>query len=438
MTQLTRRRALRGVATSGIAALMGCLGASDPGGNGDDDGANGDAGDDDESGGEGNRTADDGNDDLASGTRQVGTSLSGPAWDYRERVGFCVLIREERDGGWLFADADAGTKAFVSDTDFETSVLLYVESVGPNTCYDEVEFGAFDVANGTLLGDAAAVDATGEDEVCGQALTYPGALVRVTTDARVDRARVTVTNGWGERATVRSDDGVRDPASLDGYVRPAGDPESVPAALGCEDDGFERHAAGYNDPDAVSWGSASGIDGGHGLELRVVNTGYDGDDGEDDHGDGDGEDRGDDEICDDDEVRGDVENHGDEEDRPERPGEALTFTRGDEVRIELTNVSSTPVGIGNPGKYNLEVLTEEGWTEVRGGDEGEPFVYTDELLTHPPGESVEWTFATTEAGLVEGGPHADRLRVCPELRPGRYRFVFWGADDVAVAFDYAG
>jgi hypothetical protein len=43
----------------------------------------------------------------------------------------------------------------------------------------------------------------------------------------------------------------------------------------------------------------------------------------------------------------------------------------------------------------------------------------------------------TEAGLVGDRTNAD-LRVCPELRPGRYRFVLFGAEDVGVAFDYVG
>jgi hypothetical protein len=30
----------------------------------------------------------------------------------------------------------------------------------------------------------------------------------------------------------------------------------------------------------------------------------------------------------------------------------------------------------------------------------------------------------TETGLIEGDPHAGDLRVCPDLVPGRYRFVF--------------
>jgi hypothetical protein len=147
----------------------------------------------------------------------------------------------------------------------------------------------------------------------------------------------------------------------------------------------------------VSWGSGGGAGGdGDGLELRVVDP--DGDAG----------------------------------------GAAAAFERGDEVRIELTNASGREAYVGNQGKYNLELRTETGWTEIRGAEEGTAFDYTDEAIGVRPGETLTWEFELTETGLIEGGPHADDLRVCPDLVPGRYRFVFWGADDLAVAFDYVG
>ena len=171
--------------------------------------------------------------------------------------------------------------------------------------------------------------------------------------------------------------------------------EAVPAEFDCEADDFERHPAVYED--GVSWGSGGGVAGdGRGLELRVVDP------------DGDG------------------------------GAETAAFERGDEVRIELTNASGREVSVGNQGKYNLELRTEAGWTEIRGAEEGTTFGYTDEAIGVRPGETLAWEFELTESGLIEGGPHADALRVCPDLQPGRYRFVFFGAADVAVAFDYVG
>ena len=389
MTPLTRRTTLRGLAGSGAATVLaGCLDGNGATETPDDDGT--DDGNDD-----------DGTDDEPTiELRSVEPNLSGGDWSYRERRGICVLIRARRDGAWLFNDADAATTEFFEATDFEESVLVYVESVGPNTCYRELELDDVAVEDGRIVGSAVAVDASGADEdVCGPSLTYPGALVRVTTHPLPTDARFTVTDGWGEMGEVTPADGVLDPNDLPGFVRPQGDPDPVPAALECPDPDVERHYQGHDGD--VSWGSAPGIDGTDGLALRVVAP--EANDAED----------------------------GDGGDSPSMIGPGESF------RVELTNVSTSVVGRGNAGKYNLERYTEDGWTELRVRDgEGPPIEYTDELLFHRPGETLTWEFEMTAEGLIEDGRHDDRLRVCPDPEPGRYRFVFWGVDDLAVAFDH--
>lgn len=385
MTRLTRRATLYGLGAGSLAALAGCASDGGPGG---DDGDGGDGTD---------GTDGDGGSDAAPETEahQVGGALSGPAWNREERRGFCALIAEESDAAWLLRDAPEETVAFVEATDFDQSVLAYVESVGPTTCHNAISFADVAVEDGTLVASAS-VRGPGDDDVaCGEAITFSGAFLRVTADARPDAIRASVTDGWGETSELNGADGVLDPERLDGYVRPDGDPETVPAGFDCEAADFERHPAVYEG--GVSWGSGGGVGGdGRGLELRVVDP------------DGDG------------------------------GSEAAAFERGDRVRVELTNASGHEAYVGNQGKYNLELRTEAGWTEIRGAEEGTTFDYTDEAIGVRPGETLSWEFELTESGLVEGGPHADALRVCPDLVPGRYRFVFWGADDLAVAFDYVG
>ncbi|WP_066411662.1 hypothetical protein [Halorubrum aethiopicum] len=375
MRRISRRSTLRGIAAAGaagIAGFGGCLG--DPG-----------------------TGADGGSDpDPETAVHQVGGALSGPAWRRTERPGFVTLFDERDAVEWLLRDAPPETVGFVDDTDFEESVLAYVESVGRNTCERLVEFADVAVDDDTLTATAEATagdDAEG-DVGCGQAITYAGAFLRVTADPLPASIRVEVTDGWGTSTELTGEDGVRDPAALDGFVRPDDDPPNVPPALSCPDDGFERHPAAYEGE--VNWGSGGGGGGGSGLELRVV----------------------------------DPEDDGDSDD----PNDALRFERGDAFRVEMTNVSARPVGVGNRSKYNLEAETEGGWTDVRGSDDGR-FEYTDELVPVRPGETVEWSFAMDEAGIVAEHPNDD-LRVCPDLRSGRYRFVLFGADDVAVAFDH--
>ncbi|WP_280588495.1 hypothetical protein [Halorubrum sp. Boch-26] len=395
MTRRRRRAVLYGLGAGSVVALAGCASEGDPGSDDGSDGTDGGDGGDGADGSDGTDGADDGDGtDAAPETEvhQVGGALSGPAWDRGERRGFCALLAEESDAAWLLRDAPAEATAFVEATDFDESALAYVESVGPTTCHRGIAFADVAVEDGTLVASAT-VEQPDDDVACGEAITFSGAFLRATTDDRPDAVRVSVTDGWGETSEVTGDDGVLDPERLDGYVRPDGDPETVPTEFDCEADDFERHPAVYEG--GVSWGSGGGAGGdGRGLELRVVDP------------DGDG------------------------------GTEAAEFERGDEVRIELTNASGHDAYVGNQGKYNLELRTETGWTEVRGAGEGTNFEYTDEALGVRPGETLSWEFELTESGLVEGGPRADVLRVCPGLVPGRYRFVFWGAADIAVAFDY--
>lgn len=72
--------------------------------------------------------------------------------------------------------------------------------------------------------------------------------------------------------------------------------------------------------------------------------------------------------------------------------------------------------------------------------DGTPKPYEAIAIAHNPGEGFEWRFELTADGITDVPTHDDSLTVCPGLRSGRYRFVYWGipdaeADAVAVAFD---
>lgn len=165
---------------------------------------------------------------------------------------------------------------------------------------------------------------------------------------------------------------------VSGSVRPDEGPETAPSELICDDEGFERHPAGYEE-EGIHWGD---IDA---FALRV---------------------------------------------------DDLEFEYGDTAHITLTNTSLSEEGTGNRLKYNLEVYPEGGWQDVR-----ERYGHTDELVTHSPREGFEWGIELTEEGIREEMPELedDELTVCPDLESGRYRFVFFGVggtgEAVAVAFD---
>jgi len=185
---------------------------------------------------------------------------------------------------------------------------------------------------------------------------------------------VKITDGWGESATVdaaASDRIGPDPGSLEGYIRPDGEPAAIDS-FECDADDVERHPAFFDDEDVV-WGDVE-RDGDPALALRIGATDYE---------------------------------------------------YGDTARIRLTNVADRTVDTGNSAKYNLQAYTESGWRDVRVGDEDGFFGYTDEAIVHYPGGGFEWSIELTESGIAAAASH-DRLEVCPDLAPGRYRFVYWG------------
>jgi hypothetical protein len=88
-----------------------------------------------------------------------------------------------------------GLDGWLSETQFDEAMVLHAASVGPDTCYGRLEVADLVVENGVLIGDATAT-ASGEDG-CGDAETYAGAFIRVTSPVPAS-AEFRITNGWGE------------------------------------------------------------------------------------------------------------------------------------------------------------------------------------------------------------------------------------------------
>ena len=187
MTRLTRRASVRRLAALCALPLAACIDEPGDGGGSDDD--DGDPGA-----------------SLTTDVHHAAARSVGLEWDYRERPGICLLIDDADDADPLLEDVGEETEAFVRETDFEESVLLYVESIGPDACHDRLEFGEFSTENETVSGEAAVADSAEDDEVCSTVLTYPRAFVRVTADPLPTHAEMTLTDGNGDQDTVRSDD----------------------------------------------------------------------------------------------------------------------------------------------------------------------------------------------------------------------------------------
>lgn len=169
---------------------------------------------------------------------------------------------------------------------------------------------------------------------------------------------------------------------INGYVRPDDDPDVIPGELHCDAEESERHRVEHSE-DAVQFGDTAE------FSLR---------------------------------------------------GNSLSVEYGESVQITLRNTTDETVETGNKHKYNLECYTQAGWQEVRVWTSETTLPYTDEAISHEPGEGFEWNMELTEEGIPAATIHEDDLQVCPELESGRYRFTYWGLigeDAIAIEFDLA-
>lgn len=121
-----------------------------------------------------------------------------------------------------------------------------------------------------------------------------------------------------------------------------------------------------------------------------------------------------------------------------------TVTYGSELRIALRNRTSEPRSTGPSHAFGLQRDTESGWQDVRGTTDGDPLdafdgaTTNEDAVVHDPGEGFVWELTLTESGVAEASPAS--ISVCPPLGAGRYRFVYWGISEGAVAgeFDVVG
>lgn len=380
----TRRKTL--LATGTAFGLAGCVDGLAGEGNGDGNGDN-----------------DDNNPTLEYDVFQLGPSPGRPLWRYGPDTGFITLFEDENDRPWMVENPEEvdGLEEWWEVTDFEESNVIYVETVGPNTCSSEIVVSDVAIEEGEIVGTAKAVDTSGDDEGCGEAETHPSALIRVTGEDLPATATLTVTDGWGDASDVAANGLLVDPEFLPGTIASPDVPEEV-ESLECDEEDFERH---WGPDGEVALGETDDDDGELTFAMRVhagsPAGGYDG-------------------VADE---------------------EPPAFGHGDEVTVTMWNVSDEMHGTGNRHKYSLQVLTEDGWQDVRGAVRERAFEYTDEGVAHRPGEGFDWTFEMTEKGVIEDGHyHEDSMEVCPGLPAGRYRFTYHeaGYDPLAVEFNYEG
>ncbi|WP_254763869.1 hypothetical protein [Natrinema marinum] len=192
-----------------LALSAGCL-ADDPG-SASDDGGNGNGDDDGETDPSDNESPTDGENDVGEGLPDGLASydtqpLQHPAQSSSPDA--ALLLGADDATDWLAErELEAAPLAdFVDETDFETSVIVALESGAPNPCHelqlDEVDIDendADDADDDALALDAAVRDTSDADKVCTQQLVTVGRLVRATFDSeRLTRVSATIVDSDGQ------------------------------------------------------------------------------------------------------------------------------------------------------------------------------------------------------------------------------------------------
>lgn len=107
---------------------------------------------------------------------------------------------------------------------------------------------------------------------------------------------------------------------------------------------------------------------------------------------------------------------------------------GDCATVRLTNRSDENRVTGIEAKYDVHRETAEGWRSVLFSNSR---AYNDLGIRHRPGEGFVWQRRVSQSGLSVGGDYP--VRACEPLRPGTYRFLYWGGagsfDALAVRFE---
>lgn len=102
------------------------------------------------------------------------------------------------------------------------------------------------------------------------------------------------------------------------------------------------------------------------------------------------------------------------------------YSKGDTLIAKFRNVTNQKQAAGNRHKYDVQFRGPNGWHTIIGVSEDEGFAWTDEGYLIQPGNGWTWRLTLTETGIWDGEHHGHSYRACQPLKPGTYRFVYWG------------
>jgi hypothetical protein len=98
---------------------------------------------------------------------------------------------------------------------------------------------------------------------------------------------------------------------------------------------------------------------------------------------------------------------------------------GETLVATLENVSGETNSSGNKAKFDIQYRDADRWRTIFGRED--VFAgWSDEGVTHGPGEGFQWELTFTQDGASDAVRHSPTYHVCAPLEGGEYRFVYWG------------
>lgn len=101
------------------------------------------------------------------------------------------------------------------------------------------------------------------------------------------------------------------------------------------------------------------------------------------------------------------------------------YSVGDILEANLVNRTSKSQPTGGKDRVDIIYKGEEGWHTIFGSIEGNPDWLAERIL-HKPGGVFNWKVTLTQEGLSEGNSLNGDYHACQQIKPGQYRFVYWG------------
>jgi hypothetical protein len=104
-----------------------------------------------------------------------------------------------------------------------------------------------------------------------------------------------------------------------------------------------------------------------------------------------------------------------------------TITPGGTITFRLVNSTESKQMTGVRSKYGIHRRADDGWRSIYYSPNGDGVLYYDLAIEQEPGEVFTWNLKFDAEGLSRTIDRGEgTLAVCTPIRPGTYRFVYWG------------